>query len=405
MSLEFRPPSDEEWPAFVGAMEAAFIEPFPEGAAARMRSMADFARPLGGFDGDSVEATAGAYRHVMQVPGGSLPCTGITWITVSARHHRRGVLTEMLRRLHEAGAADGEPIAALYASEGAIYDRFGYGVAGRSQAIEVDGRELLGLPVQPGAVLEISRDTAKKRFPAVYEAATADRPGIIVRQALWWKRIFALAAQGSQGWSACRYLVYVDADGNDRGYAVARLKGDWDGLVPTGTCRFDELYTVDAEAAAAIWRYAASFDLVSRVTAALRPVDDGLPFLLRDLRRASLTPDHELWVHVTDPVAALEGRRYHGDGALRLGVTDPAWPRATGTYQLEVSGGAARCTRIDAEPDLDLGRSGLGALFLGDTSPYLLAAGGRIAARTPGALADAERVFRWGPAAWPTDVW
>src|SRR5438105_15608448 len=81
------------------------------------------------FDGDQIVGGAGAYTYDFSVPGGSLPCAGVTVVGVYPTHRRRGVLRSMmdaqLRDVHERG----EPIAALWASEETIYGRFGYGLA------------------------------------------------------------------------------------------------------------------------------------------------------------------------------------------------------------------------------------------------------------------------------------
>ena len=405
MELEFRPPAEGDWPAFAAAMQETFIETWPENSAERLRGFADRARPLAGFDGERLEATAGAYRHVMQVPGGSLPCTGITWITVSARQRRRGVLREMMRRLHEAGAADGEPIAALYAAEGAIYNRFGFGVAARSIRVEVDSRELAALPVPPGRVIEVPHGEALLRFPVVFDEAVSGRPGVVARDSRWWERILRQAASPAPGWMEPRFVVYVDASGRDRGIATMRLKGRERGLLFDGKCRVMDMHCVDPEAASAVWRYAGSFDLVRTVSARMRPADEPLAFLLPDLRQVRVSADEELWVHLSDPVAALQGRRYLSDGVVRFNVDDPAWPRAGGTYELSVSGGVGVCTRTTAGSDLDLSAADLGAIYLGATSPFQLAAAGRVVEHRRGAVADAHRIFHWAPAAWGPDMW
>jgi predicted acetyltransferase len=405
MDLDFRRPTDDEWPAFFGAMQETFIETWPPGTMERMKNLVGMARPIGGFDGDRVEATGGAYRHVMRVPGATLPCSGITWITVSARQRRRGALREMMRRLQEAGAEEGEPIAALYAAEGAIYGRFGFGVAARTVRVKVEARQLAALPQPAGEVVEVDPEDARVRFPAIFDAATANRPGVVLREAAWWDRVLHIAASPFPGWMAPRHLVYVDAGGRDRGAAVVRLQGRERGLSFDGRCRLTDLHAIDAEAASAIWRYAGSFDLVNSVSAPMRPSDEALPFMVTDLRQVRLSQDTEVWVHLTDPVAALQGRRYRDDGHLRFRVDDPSWPRATGTYELEISGGVARCTPSSADPELELGASELGAIYLGATSPHQLAAAGRIVERVPGAVANADRILHSAPAAWGADLW
>ena len=63
------------------------------------------------------------------MPGGIVPAAHVTMVGVSALHRRRGLLTTMISRLHAEGLDRNEPVAVLWASEGRIYQRFGYGLA------------------------------------------------------------------------------------------------------------------------------------------------------------------------------------------------------------------------------------------------------------------------------------
>src|SRR6185503_18593563 len=86
-------------------------------------------RALAAYDGDEPVALTGAYRFDLSIPGGELPCAGVTWVGVIPTHRRRGILRDLMRRELEDVHSWGEPIAALWASEAAIYGRFGYGHA------------------------------------------------------------------------------------------------------------------------------------------------------------------------------------------------------------------------------------------------------------------------------------
>src|SRR4051794_1501891 len=102
-------------------------------------------RSLGLWDGDRVAATSGIYSLEMTVPGGTVPCAGITWITVSPSHRRQGVLTSIMRRqLTELHEQQREPVAGLWAAEYPIYGHFGYapatwrgGLTGRTERLSV----------------------------------------------------------------------------------------------------------------------------------------------------------------------------------------------------------------------------------------------------------------------------
>src|SRR3989442_11396289 len=82
-------------------------------------------------------AAAGICTYEMTVPGGTLPCGGVTRVSVLSTHRRRGLLTAMMRRQLDDMHERGEPLAALYASEAPIYGRFGYGLATYHAAIEI----------------------------------------------------------------------------------------------------------------------------------------------------------------------------------------------------------------------------------------------------------------------------
>ena len=84
------------------------------------------------FDGDRIVGGAGAFPFELTIPGGTVPCGGVTVVGVLPTHRRRGVLTAMMRAQLEDIRDRGEPIAALWASEEVIYRRFGYGLASLS---------------------------------------------------------------------------------------------------------------------------------------------------------------------------------------------------------------------------------------------------------------------------------
>src|SRR5690348_8133579 len=76
----------------------------------------------------AVAGAAGAYTRDLAVPGAVLPAAHVTMVGVHPVHRRRGVLTRMMHHQLADVRARGETIAVLWASEGRIYQRFGYGL-------------------------------------------------------------------------------------------------------------------------------------------------------------------------------------------------------------------------------------------------------------------------------------
>src|SRR5439155_24330957 len=106
-------------------------------------------RVLGAFDTDLI-GTARFIDEELTVPGGKrLPLAAVTGVGVRSDRTRRGVLTDLMRTQLEDLAARGVPLAALHASEGAIYGRFGYGVATVAQSYTVDRRKAVLRPEVP----------------------------------------------------------------------------------------------------------------------------------------------------------------------------------------------------------------------------------------------------------------
>src|SRR5689334_7076903 len=129
MAIEIRVPLEEEVEPARRAVEAAFGQSFEDSWFEAARKVMPRERTLVAVDDGKPVALAGAYSFSLTIPGGELPCGGVTWVGVQPTHRRRGVLTALMRKqlddLHEQGA----PLAALWASESLIYGRFGYGIA------------------------------------------------------------------------------------------------------------------------------------------------------------------------------------------------------------------------------------------------------------------------------------
>ena len=87
------------------------------------------------FDGDAIVGGAGVFPFELSIPGGPLPCAGVTVVGVLPTHRRRGILDRMMRAQLADVRERGEPLAALWASEETIYGRFGYGLAAQDAMI------------------------------------------------------------------------------------------------------------------------------------------------------------------------------------------------------------------------------------------------------------------------------
>ncbi len=348
------------------------------------------------FEGSEIVGGAGAFPFDFSVPGGSLPCGGVTVVGVYPTHRRRGALRalmeEQLRDLHERG----ESIAALWASEETIYGRFGYGLASWAGELSVKKeRNAFAQPFEPrGRTRFVGSDEARELFPPVWEALHAQRPGVFARNEAWWT-LRRLRIPDEEA-SSPRRFVALDVDGSTQAYAIYRTHPNWDNGVSTARLEVLEAVGSTPQATAEIWRFLLDVDWMATVDASLLPPDHPLFFLLATPRRAAYRMADALWVRVVDVGAALSGRAYAVDERLVLEVRDATCAWNDGRWKLE----SGVCERTDAEPDLALDASALGSVYLGAISFAQLREAQRLEELRGGAVERADRLFAWRPLPW-----
>ena len=148
-------------------------------------------------------------------------------------------------------------------------------------------------------------------------------------------------------------------------------------------------------------------DLIGRVTAKRRPVDEPLRWRLADPRHLRMVGlDDRLYIRLLDVPAALEARGYRREGRLVLDVVPPrdtldGQPDvAPGRWVLDAGpdGASCRAARAGEDADLRLGVTELGALYLGGFPASSLAAAGRVSELRPGGLDRADGLLATWPA-------
>lgn len=332
-------------------------------------------RVLGVFDDGAVVGTTMSFGSMLRVPGGEkLPSAAVTRVGVRADRTRRGIVSALMRAQLAACRDAGEPLAVLWASETAIYGRFGYGIASRAVSHEVDlnrARTHDDVP-STGSVRVLSVDEASKELPSLYRALDSARPGSLSRSDAWWTMI---GMWWSHSESPVTVVVHTDEHGADDGFAaynVARTPGGGFGVTMT----VSELRADRPAALGALWRHLLGVDLVDSVKTSGLPLDLPVDLMVTDPRAARVAALYdELWLRIVDVPAALAARAW-GAGDMVIDVTDPLLPANSGRYR--VSDGSVELT--SQEPDMTVDVSVLSMLYLGDRVPSELAAVGYLAA-------------------------
>ncbi|MFE7037309.1 GNAT family N-acetyltransferase [Streptomyces sp. NPDC057621] len=406
MTTDLRALTPADWDAWYGKLELAFGG-VAESAEERAlwNDLTEYDRSLGVWDGDECVGTAGAFSFRLTVPGGaSVPTAGVTMVSVASTHRRRGVLTSMMRRQLDDVRSWGEPLAALTASEPAIYGRFGYGIATQQLRAEIDtDRVRLSVPDGTDDVrLRLVKPDAEgvpEACEAVYARQVAVRPGMLARRP-GWERLMLLDPESDRKGSSPLQCVLARRGDEVVGYARYFNKPDWDAAGPKGTIELRDLEALDPAAYAALWQHLFGIDLTSKVKLWNRPLDDAWQHLVSDSRRCDLAPRDSLHVRLVEVGAALEARTYQAPVDVVFEVEDAFCSWNEGRWRLSGDAKGASCARTTDPADLALSVRDLGAAYLGGVSLASLAAAGRVRELRRGALAEASLGFASVVAPW-----
>src|SRR5215475_2205726 len=275
-------------------------------------------RSLAAFDAKEIVGSAAIHTRNMTVPGGVLPVAAVTLVAVAPTHRRRGLLTAMMRRqLTELYEQRREAVAALWASEGAIYQRFGYGRGATGAKLSAKTKALRLRPeadTGSGRVRLVGEEEARPQLAAVYEAVRPGCIGFLDRPGRWWDHRLYDPEHWRDGSTSLRFALHDEPDGRTTGYAVYRTKAGWeDWDEPSGQLTIREMFATTPQAYAALWSYLAGLDLIRTVERFHGPADEPLTYLVTDARAVRLQLIDNLWVRVSDVGRALAGRRYACD--------------------------------------------------------------------------------------------
>ena len=272
-------------------------------------------------------ATTHCWPADLTLPGGAAVTSwAISGVTVSQTHRRRGIARALIEAELRTAAALGLPIAMLTVSESTIYARFGFSPAAFARDLTI---------VDPPRALDRARAdrprpprdpraAARRRATRSSSGSAPRRPGEVGYPATsnCWLRQIGLGI-GDDNAKNLRIVRYDDADGTPQGFAVYQLVEDETDFADH-TLKLHTLVAATTDAYAGLWRFVLEMDLVSTVTAHLRPVDEPLRWMIDDFRAVHVDELDHLWVRVLDVPAALAARTYGVAGRVVLARRRPA---------------------------------------------------------------------------------
>jgi predicted acetyltransferase len=384
-----------DWDDIFRVASMAFHDDPSEDVAAAERDFVEIERALVARRDGAVVGTAAILTRQLAVPGGVVPAAHVSLVSVAPTSRRQGVLTRFMRRQFDDARAAGEPIAVLWASEGRIYQRFGYGLAAKKLGLTIETNEVeLTVAAGAGSLREASPSELRDVLVKLYDSAYTARPGWSERAERHWDYRLADLKEWRRGSTSLRAVIHEGRDGPD-GYALWRAQGRWGDTGAAGEVRVLELVSLAPEAYAALWRFLLTVDLTRTVHVWSCAPDEPLLHAVSEPRRLDARLSDALWVRVLDVPAALAARRYATDVDLVIDVTDELVPANAGRWRLQGSPSSASCSSTVDDPDFTCDIRALGAVYLGGAGFSTLAATGQVLEHRSGALTEADSAFRW----------
>jgi len=400
VSLEFRTSRPDELAASLNPIWHYFGRVASEEDLERMSRILPAERVHAAVEDGSIVGGAGAYLFDTTVPGPhQVPTAGVVAVGVLPTHRRRGILHGLMRKQLDDAHERGEALATLYASEGAIYRRYGYGLASISGDIALPHAHagFYAAPDPVGRARMVSYDEALELMPPIYDRVQAQTPGMLSRTREWWE----VRRLSSGPWAKGEQMrVILEIDGTPEAYATYRMEFEMEHGISRTVLQVGEAFGATPAATRDIWRFILDVDWVETVRAIFMPPDHPLFLLLAEPRRMGWVGAEALWARLVDVGAALSARGYAGDGSVVLDVVDAFCPWNEGRWEV----GPGGVERTKAAPDLRLDVDMLGSAYLGGFTFAELERAGRVEELRKGGLARADALFRSDRHPWCPEI-
>jgi predicted acetyltransferase len=289
----------------------------------------------------------------------------------------------------------GQSIAILWASMGAIYQRFGYGSASPTIGYSYDPRfaQFAFGPEPEGSIELMSTEDAYPTLKQLYIQYATPRNLHIHRSGTLWQVGTLRPSKKDQPVYAA---IYRNGAGEARGHIVYETKeGAFNRPGPDQVMTVKDYVYLDVDAFKGLWEFIRRHDLVGQVD--IRGAfgrDDPAPDLLLEPRILQRRESDGIWMRVVEVEKAIPQRPYGGRGALVFAIEgDKMCEWNEGAWEMETDGTTTEIRRSTKVPSLRMPINSLATLMAGHRSATHLARINLIGVGDERALPVADELF------------
>ena len=332
------------------------------------------------FDGETLVASSGSVPFAMRCNGREIAADGVTLVSVDPGYRRQGIVRQLMEGLLRRAREAEIPVSILWASMGAIYQRFGYGLVGHPARYEIEPRyvQFQDGVAPTGRTRLLARDAALEVLPDVYRRYAEPRNGLLHRT-YHWKFVLPERKKGDREHYAA---VHYGDDGTAEAYVVYQTEYGSD-LEPQmkQTLTIGDLAWTSLNGYRAIWSYLAAHDLVGKIVWRSVPADDPARWMFLEPRMLYRGTNDGVWLRVVDTAGTLAARGYGVDDEVVVAVQDDVLcPWNNGAYRVTADDGTADVQSVSAQADVVFTPNGLASAVMGAGSVSQLVRAGRASA-------------------------
>ncbi len=338
-------------------------------------------------------ATYSVAPFTMRANGRAVALGGVTAVGTLPEYRRQGLLRMITARSFADMRARGQAVAALWASQAAIYQRYGYALASELVTYRLDTVDIGFAGGNPGSarIERCAADAAYDTMKRLYIEFVAERIGYLHRaKPLWLNTV--LSSNATTG--PAHVAVAYDAMQRPVGYLAYHVRDGKTGHPSRGQeLTIKDFVWLTSDAYRTLWAWIARHDLVGRVIWARAPSDDPAPELFVEPRLLNRQTRDGIWLRLVDARVALAQRGYRVTDAITIEIAEDALaPWNAGRFRLDCAPDGASVEPSNASADLTLSAKALASLYSGHCNARQLADWG-LCDGDEAALQRATRIF------------
>ena len=320
-------------------------------------------------DGKAATSYA-AWPFNMRFNGIDASVAGVSMIGTLPVFRRMGCLRRVHARhfelLHEEGK---RPVSILFASQAAIYQRYGYAVVSTQNSYQIEPGNIrfrsLNHLNSTGKLMQL-HENVLETLDKIYRQFSERRTGYLIRDKFKWDT--GVLNPPTDPGMVHDKIVYEE-NGVPMGYIVYTVRPHLTDRGLGQMITIKDMAWLSISAYYGIWNYLTKMDLAHNIHWMQVPPDDPMPCLILEPASLNIKSTRGFLARIIDIEKAIPFRGYNEDGELFFEIAgDDMCPWNNGKWHMEISDGKGSITKTDKDPEISMGINSMAMMLFGQIS-------------------------------------